>query len=217
MKRIDSGKRNTDTAASSNGTTPPTMNTLRHPNAGMMAAATRPPAAAPSVKPQNMPLSSKARYRVGTDSDSNVVAIGVAAPSPTPVRKRQTVNEVSDSAYPQIQLKMPKASTDAINTGLRPSLSAQGPAASAPMAMPIKEALSTGPSASFATPHSLVSEGRTKPMAAVSKPSATMMRKQTPKTSHWRAEKPRLSMNCCTSSVPAGSMGLRLMVNFSKV
>ena len=57
------------------------------------------------------------------------------------------------------------------------------------MARPISEALSTGPSASLATPHSRVSDGSTKPIAAVSKPSATMMRKQTAKTSHWLAAK----------------------------
>ncbi len=211
MNRIDSGNATTDTSASSKGTTPPTANTLRHPKAGMMAAATNPPAAAPSVKPQNMPLSSNARRRVGTHSESSVVALGVAAPRPRPVMKRRIVSMVSDEAYTVARLKMPNRATEATSTGLRPILSAIGPDISAPSARPTSEALSAGPNACFGTPHSLVSEGTTKPIAAVSKPSATMIRKHRTKTTAWYPLKRWPSMNSCTSSVADGALGCELM------
>ncbi len=93
----------------------------------------------------------------------------------------------------------PNAITDASRTHLRPNRSAVGPATNAPKAKPTSAALRTGPRASLETSHSLVSAGATKPIAAVSKPSAATIRKHRIRIPHWNGENPCESMNCCTS------------------
>ena len=66
---------------------------------------------------------------------------------------------------------MPISTIAPINTLLRPSRSASGPARSAPKASPNKAALRTGARSGLAICHSVTSEGAIKPIAAVSKPS----------------------------------------------
>ena len=70
------------------GNTPPSKMTLRQPNAGIIHAATKPPAAAPKEKPQYAKVTKKARRRSGAYSADNVAALGAAAPKPKPVKKR---------------------------------------------------------------------------------------------------------------------------------
>jgi hypothetical protein len=48
-------------------------------------------------------------------------------------------------------------------------------------------------------PHSFSSDGAMKPMAAVSKPSSSTMKKLVANTSHWYGEKGWRSMNAWTS------------------
>ena len=109
----------------------------------------------------------------------------MAAPRPMPVKKRSTVSCVRSPAKAEPRQATPNTSTEPTSTRLRPSRSASGPADSAPAAKPNNAALNTGASAGLDTPHSLISEGAMKPMAAVSKPSSSTMKKHRPKISHW--------------------------------
>ncbi|CAJ5837507.1 Uncharacterised protein [Burkholderia pseudomallei] len=183
MKRIDSGSA-ISSAPSASGAIPPTMNTLRHPCSGISAAATRPPADEPSVKPQNIVLTRNERFACGAYSAISVVAFGIAAPSPSPVSSRSTASSVTDCVKAQPMLKSPNSTTEPTSTRLRPIRSASGPAASAPSARPTSAALITGPSAAFVTCHCWASAGATKPIAAVSKPSAATIRKHRIRISH---------------------------------
>ncbi|MNT10695.1 hypothetical protein D3C72_1455380 [compost metagenome] len=164
---------------------PPSSSTLCQPKCGIIAAATKPPAAEPSGKPQNMVFTSTARRRCGANSDVSVTALGMAAPRPRPVRKRQTVSQPSVGAYAVARLQAPKKKTDSTSTFLRPMRSASGPAKIAPKARPNRAALMTGPRADFSIPQSCTSAGAIYPMAAVSKPSTATTRKQSTRMSHW--------------------------------
>ena len=53
----------------------------------------RPPSADPSVKPQNISVTSDARRAFGQYSAAIVIVVGIAPPSPTPVRNRSTIND----------------------------------------------------------------------------------------------------------------------------
>jgi hypothetical protein len=127
-----------------------------------------PPTASPHEKPQNIALTATPRIRAGAYSAISVTAFGIAAPRPSPVRKRKAVSASIDCACADTMLHAPKHATDSTSTVLRPSRSAQGPAASAPMPSPASAALITGPSALRAMPQSWVSAGAIKPIAAVS-------------------------------------------------
>ena len=132
-----------------------------------------------------MLLVMKERLLSGQYSFISVTAFGIAAPRPRPVTKRQMVSsprwlEVADTSE-----ATPISATAAVSTPLRPKRSASGPALSAPKARPNSAALSTGPSAGLSMPHSLISEGAMKPMAAVSNPSISTIRKHSTKISHW--------------------------------
>jgi hypothetical protein len=183
-KRTDSGNSSSISTASSSGMTPPAASTLRQPHCGIIQAATKPPSAAPSGKPQNMALVSVARRWSGQYSLIKVTALGIAAPSPRPVTKRSTVNSARVAENADHRHAAPNNITDAVNTPLRPIRSATGPASSAPAARPNRAALSTGASAGRATPHSSRSEGAMNPMAAVSNPSSRTMVKHSAKISH---------------------------------
>ncbi len=188
MKRTDSGSIASMASASTSGAMPPSASTLRQPNWGISQAARKPPNAAPSGKPQNIALVSVARSRSGQYSLISVTALGMAAPRPRPVSKRSAVSCSSDCANDEARQAMPKTSTAATSSILRPSQSASGPDASAPKARPNSAALRTGASAGLVTPHSLTSDGAMKPMAAVSKPSSSTITKHSPKIIHWKPE-----------------------------
>src|SRR5450830_59587 len=98
MKRNDSGKKNQMIGVSTSGAIPPKMNTPCQPYEGISKAASAPPQARPSVKPQNISVTSKARLRSGLNSDDKVIAVGMAPPRPTPVRKRNNTSVPADSA-----------------------------------------------------------------------------------------------------------------------
>ena len=169
--RTDSGNFSARIGASSSGATPPTTNTDRQPNCGINAAASRPPSAAPTEKPQNMIITMVARRRRGLNSDVSAIAFGIAPPRPRPVRKRIASSVLTSWTKAVTSAPMPNASVDKMMIFLRPTRSASGPNTSAPIISPNRPALNTGPSAPLPRPHSLASAGATKPIAWVSKPS----------------------------------------------
>src|SRR6516164_8563990 len=63
-----------------------------------MAAASRPPSAAPSEKPQNMIITMVARRRRGLNSEVKAMAFGIAPPRPSPVKSRITSSESASAA-----------------------------------------------------------------------------------------------------------------------
>ena len=132
-----------------------------------------------------MLLVMKDRLLSGQYSLISVTAFGIAAPSPRPVMKRQMVSSVRLPDVAEISEAAPITTTAAVSTPLRPKRSANGPAVSAPKARPNSAALKTGPSADFPMPHSVMSEGAMKPMAAVSKPSISTIKKHRMKITHW--------------------------------
>ncbi len=213
MKRTDSGNSSSIAAASNRGAMPPSISTLRQPNCGIIHAARKPPNAAPSGKPQNIALVRVARRRSGQYSLISVTALGIAAPRPRPVRKRSVVSWPSEAENDEARQARPNTSTAATSNFLRPSQSASGPDDSAPAARPNSAALSTGPSAGLVTPHSLMSDGAMKPIAAVSKPSASTIRKHSPKITHWNRENRCSLRNAWTSTLwLAGMACLPLVV-----
>ncbi len=92
-KRMDPGSNFASTGTKTIGTMPPTRKTERQPNAGMRAAATSPPSAAPTEKPTNMVMTMVARRRCGLNSDVSATALGIAPPRPRPVRKRSATSQ----------------------------------------------------------------------------------------------------------------------------
>ncbi len=90
--RADSGSQTISTNPSRRGRIPPSISRLCQPMLGISLADTKPPQAMPRLKPQNMLVTSNDLSRSGVYSDSNVVALGIAAPSPSPVNRRRTSN-----------------------------------------------------------------------------------------------------------------------------
>src|SRR6476646_2331474 len=74
--RIDSGKTAAVTTAISNGISPPTTNTDCHPKRDIRPAATKPPNAAPIVKPHNIVVTAVLRYLWGVNSKVNEMVFG---------------------------------------------------------------------------------------------------------------------------------------------
>jgi len=179
-KRTDSGSSSAISTATSTGAAPPSISTLRQPRCGIIHAARKPPKAAPSGKPQNMALVSMARLPSGQYSLIRLTAFGIAAPRPRPVTKRSSASSSRLVAKADHRQDTPNSSTDVARISLRPRRSDSGPAKMAPAARPNRAALSTGASAGRVTPQSLISDGAMKPMAAVSKPSSSTIRKHRP-------------------------------------
>ena len=74
------------------GTSPPTTNTARQPNAGINAALTKPPTAAPTVKPHDTSIMRVTRLPRGLNSPTSAIALGMMLPRPRPVMKRSNKN-----------------------------------------------------------------------------------------------------------------------------
>jgi hypothetical protein len=160
-KRTDSGRRSARKGASSSGVIPPTMNTERQPNCGIMAAAISPPSAAPTEKPQNIVITIVARRRCGLNSDVSATAFGIAPPSPRPVRKRMTIRLVVPVASVVASVPTPNATTLSTTMRLRPIRSASGPKMRAPIMRPNRPALKTGPRAPRGSAQSRTISGAT--------------------------------------------------------
>jgi len=119
----------------------------------------------------NITMTIDARLRSGLYSDVNAIAFGIAPPRPRPVRKRQTMRLVSESAVTVKSVHKPKNSVQNRMTGLRPRRSATGPEASAPSVNPNKPIPNTGPKAPGRSCQARLSVGATYPIAWASKPS----------------------------------------------
>lgn len=113
-----------------------------------------------------MQVTSNERERCGQYSENSVVAFGIAAPKPIPVKKRSTTKVFKSVAYADARVKPPKISIETLKTILRPKRSAVGPDTKAPIIMPPKAALMTGPSCERSIPQSCAKAGAIKPIAA---------------------------------------------------
>ena len=117
--------------------------------AGSAHAASKPPSAAPTEKPQNMIITMVARRRCGLNSEVIATAFGIAPPRPSPVRKRIASSVLTSLMKAVASVPMPNASVEKMMIFLRPIRSASGPNTSAPIIRPNRPALNTGPSARF--------------------------------------------------------------------
>ncbi len=143
------------------GATPPTTNTERQPKCGIIAAASRPPRAAPTEKPQNMIITRVARRRCGLYSAVMAMALGIAPPRPSPVKNRIATSALRSWTADVTSAPMPKTSVETTMIFLRPIRSASGPKVSAPIIRPTRPAENTGTSEPLVSPHSLASAGAT--------------------------------------------------------
>ncbi|GLC92566.1 hypothetical protein Tamer19_19740 [Cupriavidus sp. TA19] len=198
--RTDSGSIQTSATASSSGSTPPATSTERQPKASISPAEARPPKAEPSVKPQNMVVTRKERRLSGQNSEVSVIALGMAPPRPSPVRKRSSTSVHRSFDQAEARLAAPKNSTDSTSTPLRPKRSASGPNRKAPAIRPPSPAPNSGASCAGVNCHSARMAGAIKPIAAVSKPSTATIRKHSTTMVTWNADSGWRSMNAVTSS-----------------
>ncbi len=157
----DSGSAMTIQTASNKGTRPPTQNTERQPKAGISAALTKPPSAAPSVKPHETSIIRLTRCSAVENSPTSAIAFGMMQPRPRPVTKRKAVSTGKLSVNAVAIIETAKKNVEPINTGLRPMRSASTDKPSAPSSMPKRLALKTGPSAAFDTCQSAMTAGAT--------------------------------------------------------
>ena len=204
-KRTDSGNRAPSTGASASGASPPPTSRTRQPSLGSTRAATRPATADPSVKPQNIRVTSDDRRAVGQNSDASVIVIGIAPPRPRPVRKRNAISDVRPPLYDDARLAAPNRIIDATSIVLRPRRSASGPTAKAPSISPNNPAANNGPSCATPSRHSARIAGAMNPMIAVSKPSTAITRKQRNSNRCWSGDTRCPSMHACTSTTRGGA------------
>ena len=73
------------------GSRPHHSKVVRQPYSGIIQEAKKPPAAAPTGKPQYMVFTISERLCSGLYSANRVTALGIAAPKPKPVMKRKMV------------------------------------------------------------------------------------------------------------------------------
>ena len=145
--------------AITNGTAPPNWNTDRHPKLGISHAATKPPIAAPSVKPTVMHIISVTRDRLGLNSPTSAVACGMMQPRPRPEMKRNHRSCVMSWEYAVAKVRTEKKKVPATSTGRRPTLSATMLKSSDPSSTPKLAAANTGPSAGPLIPQSATRAG----------------------------------------------------------
>ena len=193
--RTDSGNKMMSTGARASGATPPPTSRTRQPKPGSTCAATRPPNADPSVKPQNINVTSEDRRVVGQNSEASVIVIGIAPPRPRPVTKRRPISHLSPPLYDDAMLAAPNTIIDTTSSVLRPWRSASGPTANAPSIRPKSPAANSGPSWLTWSLHSARIAGAMNPTIAVSKPSMAMTRKQRNSSRFWSGDTRSASMN----------------------
>ena len=129
------------------GTAPPTKKTERQPKSGISHSATKPPTAAPAVKPTVMPIVSVTRLRLGLNSPTSAVAFGMMQPRPSPEMSRSHSSCSTFCAKPVAIVRTENQSVAPMITGRRPILSASMLKSSDPMSTPTLAAAKTGPSA----------------------------------------------------------------------
>ncbi len=131
-----SGNLNQISGATSSGSTPPMMNTIRQSKSGGMFAVKSALVAPPIGMPQNIAAAVEARRSGGEISAATAIMFGIAPPKPRPARKRAAKIVLKSVAAAVASVKRPNVSTDATKTGLRPNLSASQPPAVAPSTRP---------------------------------------------------------------------------------
>ncbi len=198
-QRGDSGRANSSTTKSISGKTPPSTKMPCHPITGTSWALTIPPRAEPSVKPQNISVTSAPRRRAGRYSEVIVMVFGIAPPNPRPVRKRKTTSVDRSGEKAEIRLSAPNSATQSSMTRLRPKRSASGPQSSAPAVNPSSPAPNSGASSPAVSCHWARMSGAMKPMAAVSKPSSITTKKQQMITRHCVLPMGAASIRACKS------------------
>src|SRR5450830_399035 len=119
-QRSDSGNIRNKHGANSKGNKPPATSTPRQPTDPSKGAAIRPPRAEPIVKPQNISVTRPERRGVGQYSEVSVIALGMAPPRPSPVKKRSTSNMFKSVENAESKLASPKKTTENSRIGLRP-------------------------------------------------------------------------------------------------
>ncbi|SUG32462.1 Uncharacterised protein [Salmonella enterica subsp. arizonae] len=128
------------------------------------------PIADPSVKSQNISVTSAPRRRAGKYSDVMVMVFGIAPPSPKPVKKRNSTRISISGEKAESRLNAPNSATQSSITRLRPKRSASGPHSSAPAVSSSNPAPNSGMSSLALSCQWVRVSGAMKPIAAVSKP-----------------------------------------------
>ena len=165
----------------------------------MRCADATPPRAAPTPKLLITIDTRNERRPSGQYSEARVIALGRAPPSPRPVTNRSRVSIPIEGAKAEARLATPKKRTVRARIARRPSRSASGPKAKAPIMSPKSPAPNSGASCAGVAPHSARMAGAMNPMAMVSKPSKATTRKHRTRSRTWTWDSPRASMNRWTS------------------
>ena len=198
-QRGDSGRTESRTKNSISGNTPPRTRIPCQPITGTSCALTIPPIAEPSVKPQNIRVTSAPRRRAGKYSEVMVMVLGMAPPRPRPVRKRRITSVCKSGEKAEIRLSAPNNATQSSITRLRPKRSDSGPQSKAPAVSPNRPAPNSGARSPAVNCQWVRISGAIKPMAAVSKPSSMTTRKQQMITRHCVLLTGAASIRACSS------------------
>jgi len=143
------------------GTRPPTRKTACHPKRDSSAALTKPPSAAPTVKPHDTSIIQVTRVRAGLNSPASAIALGMMQPSPRPVTKRRISRALTVSTCVVASMHAAKKNVATISTGRRPKRSPSTPNTSEPTSMPNNPAPNTGPRLALVIFQSLMMAGAT--------------------------------------------------------
>jgi hypothetical protein len=146
-----------------------------------------------------MIITREERRPSGEYSEVRVIALGRAPPSPRPVTNRSRVSIPIEGAKAEARLATPNKRTVRARIARRPSRSASGPKAKAPIMSPKSPAPNSGASCAGVAPHSARMAGAMNPTAMVSKPSKATTRKHRTRSRTWTWDSPRASMNRWTS------------------
>src|SRR5690349_21976436 len=118
----------------------------------------------PSGIPQNTTAVVNERFSGALTSDATATKLGSAAPNPKPTSQRTTNNVSKLPAYAVANVKTPNASTAPINTGLRPTRSANQPPKLAPITNPILLMENSQPICPGSSPNSGAMRGAATPI-----------------------------------------------------
>ena len=142
-----------------------------------VASAESPP---PTGMPQNMIAAVDAALSGRLISAAIAIMFGNAAPKPSPAQNRINIRVSYFPTNAVSKVNVPKIATAAMKIGLRPSLSASQPPKIAPMTRPTLLMLNNQPICFGVNANSRTSRGAATPIAWMSNPSSTAMRKHRP-------------------------------------
>jgi hypothetical protein len=162
------------------GRMPPIRNNTRQSKPGGKTWVTSAEIPPPTGMPQNMMAAVEAAFSGLLISAAMAIMFGSAAPNPSPAQKRTAKSDSYEPTDAVINVNAPNMATAAMKIGLRPHLSASQPPKLAPITRPMLLMLNIQPICCGMKPNSRATRGAATPIAWMSKPSSTAIRKHRP-------------------------------------